>query len=74
MGGISYSFKKSGISLDVGYIPSFINTEPLKNINTLDDLPYSEYFTKADDVIVVSESRKLRIKFSYKYYMSFKAF
>jgi len=73
-GGISYSFKKSGLCLDVGYIPSLINTEPLKNIDTLDDLPDNEYFSQADDVIVVSESRKLRIKFSYKYYLSFKAF
>lgn len=73
-GGISYSFKKSGICLDVGYIPSIINTEPLKNIDNIDDLPDSEYFSRADDIIVVSESRKLRIKFSYKYYMSFKAF
>ena len=73
-GGISYSFKKSGLYLDVGYIPSLFNTKPLKNIDNIEDIPEDEYFKQADDIIVIDDSGKFRIAFSYKYYLSFKAF
>jgi hypothetical protein len=73
-GGVKYSFKRSSFDLDLGFFPVKFNRNILEDIESVKDLPPDEEFTHADEIIVIDLNRKIRLKFSYAYYFSFKAF
>ncbi|MCU0455261.1 MAG: hypothetical protein MUE74_03080 [Bacteroidales bacterium] len=73
-GGVKYSFKKSCLDLNIISFPFHFNHNALKNINTFDDLPQSEAFVHADEIILLEIKKRLRIELCYKYYLNFKAF
>jgi hypothetical protein len=72
--GIKYSFKKSCLDFNIKFLPFHIEKNTLKDINTVDDLPPTESFAHADEIILLDLSRRMRIELCYKYYFSFKAF
>lgn len=72
--GIKYSFKKSCLDLNINCFPFHLNNNTLKNIDSISDLPQTESFAHADEIILLAVKRRIRIGLSYKYYFSFKAF
>ena len=72
--GIKYSFKKSCLDLNINCFPFHLNHNSLKNIDSVSDLPQTESFAHADEIILLDLKRRMRIGLSYKYYFSFKAF
>lgn len=72
--GIKYSFKKSCLDLNINFFPFHLNNNSLKNIDSLSDLPQTESFSHADEIILLDVKRRMRIGLSYKFYFSFKAF
>jgi hypothetical protein len=72
--GIKYSFKKSCLDFNIKAFPFHLNNNPLKNIDTVNDLPQMESFAHADEIILLDLKRRMRIELCYKYYISFKAF
>ena len=72
--GIRYSFKKSCLDFKINWFPLHINKNTFKDINTFDDLPPTESFVHADEIILLDLKRRMRIELCYKYYISFKAF
>lgn len=72
--GVKYTFKKSCLDLNINCFPFHFNHNALKNINTLNDLPRTEAFVHADEIILLEIKRRLRVELCYKYYISFKAF
>ncbi len=73
-GGIRYSFKKSCLDFNINCFPFHINKNTLKDINSFNDLPPTESFAHADEIILLDLKRRMRIELCYKYYISFKAF
>ena len=72
--GIKYNFKKSCLDFNINFFPLHLKHNKFKNINTINDLPPTESFAHADEIILLDVKRRLRIDLCYKYYFSFKAF
>jgi hypothetical protein len=72
--GIKYNFKKSCLDFNINYFPFHLNHNKFNDINTVDDLPQTEPFAHADEIILLDLKRRMRIELCYKYYFSFKAF
>jgi hypothetical protein len=72
--GIRYSFKKSCLDFNINCFPLHINKNTLKDFSTFNDIPATESFAHADEIILLDFIRRTRIELCYKYYFSFKAF
>lgn len=73
-GGVAYSFRNSSFDMNVGLQPFSFNTKPLDGINEYADLPHDEWFSLANETIVVDVRRIVRISLAYKYFIKYKAF
>jgi hypothetical protein len=73
-GGIRYSFKKSCLDFNIKSFPLNVNKNTFKDFNSIDDLPQTESFAHADEIILLDLKRRMRLELSYKYYFSYKAF
>ena len=72
--GIRYSFKKSCLDFNINCFPFHINKNTLKDINTFNEIPQTESYAHADEIILLDLKRRMKIELCYKYYISFKAF
>jgi hypothetical protein len=73
-GGVTYNFKKSCFDFNIGCLPLRVNTHPLRDIENANNLPNDEWFSQANETIVVDLKRILRFNLSYKYFLNFKTF
>jgi hypothetical protein len=73
-GGAIYNLKKSCFDFNIGYTPFQINTHPLKDVTSINDIPDTELFKSADEIIVTDIRRIFRFTLSYKYFWKYKAF
>jgi hypothetical protein len=72
--GIKYSFKKTCLDFSIICFPLHINKNSIEEFNNINEIPPTESFAHADEIILLDLKRRLRIEFGYKYYFSFKAY